>query len=354
MKKKVLFIALLATAQAYNSSAQNVFPTTGNVGIGTSSPSTDFTLFGDALIYHGSATETFHIEGGQGENIVDIATFIDAQIYLEDVTGSLTFSPDLINYNSGIDRYEFSSDVYHIGTSTFVGQSTFNGNAIFQNNVGIGTASPSTDFTLFGDALIFHGSATETFHIEGGQGENIIDLATYTDAQLYLENYYNSLTFSPNLINYNSGSDLYTFESNVAHNGTTTFNGTSTFNGNVISDVNIVDNSLIVKNSSGTTNFKVNSAGEAYARYLKVTYEDLGDYVFAPDYQRMSLYDLEKYVHSNRHLPGIPSCDEVAEEGMDVGEMTNNLLVKVEELTLYIIELQKQIDALKNEQSLEK
>ena len=52
---------------------------------------------------------------------------------------------------------------------------------------------------------------------------------------------------------------------------------------------------------------------------------------------------------ANRHLPDIPSAKEVEEEGVDVGEMNKLLLQKVEELTLYIIDLQKQIDELKSE-----
>jgi hypothetical protein len=48
------------------------------------------------------------------------------------------------------------------------------------------------------------------------------------------------------------------------------------------------------------------------------------------------------------HLPNVPSASEVEEEGMSVGEMNRLLLQKVEELTLYVIELQKQIDEIKN------
>lgn len=52
----------------------------------------------------------------------------------------------------------------------------------------------------------------------------------------------------------------------------------------------------------------------------------------------------------NRHLPDIPSAKEVEENGVDLGEMNAKLLQKVEELTLYVIDLQKQIDELKNNQ----
>ncbi|MCR5190156.1 MAG: hypothetical protein K6C07_01935 [Bacteroidales bacterium] len=62
----------------------------------------------------------------------------------------------------------------------------------------------------------------------------------------------------------------------------------------------------------------------------------------------MTISELESYVNENKHLPGIPSASEVEEEGsVDLGEMNTILLQKVEELTRYIINLQKQIDELK-------
>ena len=73
------------------------------------------------------------------------------------------------------------------------------------------------------------------------------------------------------------------------------------------------------------------------------------DFVFGSDYKLMSLSELESYVNEHNHLPGIPSANEVEEQGsVDLGVMNTLLLQKVEELTKYIIDLQKQIDELKN------
>ena len=72
------------------------------------------------------------------------------------------------------------------------------------------------------------------------------------------------------------------------------------------------------------------------------------DYVFGSDYKLMTLSELEGYVNEHKHLPGIPSASKVEEVGsVDLGEMNTLLLQKVEELTRYIIDLQKQIDELK-------
>ena len=73
------------------------------------------------------------------------------------------------------------------------------------------------------------------------------------------------------------------------------------------------------------------------------------DYVFGDDYNLMSLRELEQYVNTHKHLPNIPSAQEVEEQGdVDLGAMNALLLEKVEELTRYVIDLQNQIDELKN------
>lgn len=73
------------------------------------------------------------------------------------------------------------------------------------------------------------------------------------------------------------------------------------------------------------------------------------DFVFADDYELKPLHEVETYIKANRHLPEIPSAKEVVKEGIDVGEMNARLLQKVEELTLYVIQQQKEIDALKKQ-----
>lgn len=72
------------------------------------------------------------------------------------------------------------------------------------------------------------------------------------------------------------------------------------------------------------------------------------DYVFAPEYKLRSIDEVEQFIKENRHLPGIPSEKKVIEEGLNLGDMQKMQMEKIEELTLYIIELKKEIDALKS------
>jgi hypothetical protein len=66
------------------------------------------------------------------------------------------------------------------------------------------------------------------------------------------------------------------------------------------------------------------------------------DYVFKKDYKLLPLNELESFIKKNKHLPGIPSESEVKKDGLDVVEMDAALLKKIEELTLYLIEIKKE------------
>ena len=72
------------------------------------------------------------------------------------------------------------------------------------------------------------------------------------------------------------------------------------------------------------------------------------DHVFAPDYKLRSLKELETFVKENRHLPDIPSEEDIKENGINVFEMNALLVKKVEELTLYIIDLEKRISEIES------
>ena len=73
------------------------------------------------------------------------------------------------------------------------------------------------------------------------------------------------------------------------------------------------------------------------------------DHVFEPDYRLRSLSEVKSFVTEHKHLPEIPSAQEFQENGYSVGEMDDVLLRKVEELTLYVIDLQEQMNELKAE-----
>ncbi len=117
--------------------------------------------------------------------------------------------------------------------------------------------------------------------------------------------------------------------------------------------------SVVIGNGVGRTpaGYKLFVEGGILTERVKVAVKDTSDWsdkVFAPAYPLKSLAEVEQYINRHQHLPGVPSADEVVKNGVDVGRMDAKLLEKIEELTLYSIQLEKsnqkqqtQIDELK-------
>ncbi|HXF90863.1 MAG TPA: hypothetical protein VNJ29_02920 [Candidatus Nitrosotenuis sp.] len=99
----------------------------------------------------------------------------------------------------------------------------------------------------------------------------------------------------------------------------------------------------------GTTNPQSELAvnGKITAKELKITLIGWSDYVFKEGYELMPLDKLREFINANNHLPDVPSEKEVLENGINVGEMNTILVKKIEELTLYVIELKKELELLK-------
>jgi hypothetical protein len=108
----------------------------------------------------------------------------------------------------------------------------------------------------------------------------------------------------------------------------------------------------------GTANpaYKLDVLGTIRAKEVKVDLNGVADYVFDSNYKLCPLSEVEQYVKEHKHLQEIPSAKEVEQNGVSLGEMQNKLLQKVEELTLYVIELKKENELQKkdNEQLLQK
>ncbi len=101
----------------------------------------------------------------------------------------------------------------------------------------------------------------------------------------------------------------------------------------------------------GTTNtgteFKLTVAGGIHARDVKVTLTAGSDHVFGDKHRLAPLSEVEAFVKANKHLPGVAPESEMLQQGLDLGSFQIKLLEKIEELTLYIIAQQKEIEALK-------
>ena len=102
-----------------------------------------------------------------------------------------------------------------------------------------------------------------------------------------------------------------------------------------------------------TNNYKLAVNGPAiFTKAVVKLYGNWPDYVFAPTYQLPNLQQVEAYINKHRHLADMPTAQDIEKNGIDLGDNQALLLKKVEELTLYVIELNKKVDAISKENKL--
>jgi hypothetical protein len=137
--------------------------------------------------------------------------------------------------------------------------------------------------------------------------------------------------------------------------------GANTSNAIHINNTNFSEPRVFLVKGDGTTEIGGKSYTGSYgaaklavngliaAKEIVVNTNNWYDFVLREDYKKMSLDDLENYIHANNHLPDVPTEKKVIADGFALGEMDKILLKKVEELTLYVIDLKKEIEKLKKE-----
>ncbi|WP_412465129.1 beta strand repeat-containing protein [Flavobacterium mekongense] len=152
-----------------------------------------------------------------------------------------------------------------------------------------------------------------------------------------------------------SANDTSLYANNGIINQATTISGNRVVdmnNSNIwFSSANSTSNGKIYVGSTAvypntTGNYRLFVEGGILTEKVKVALRssaNWADYVFANDYKLMPLNEVEAFVKTNKHLPGIDSAEDLAKEGIDVAEMQSKQMEKIEELTLYIIDQDKKI-----------
>ncbi len=187
-----------------------------------------------------------------------------------------------------------------------------NGIAYSNGNVGIGTTSPTKPLSVNGDIGLKNNGWITFKNSSGSNDDGII-------------NYNNTHRLR---LNYGAGGFLITKSA------------TNILFANDLGNVGI-----------GTTNpnHKLEVNGTIRTKKVKVEINHWPDYVFSDNYKLRDIKALEAFIKTNKHLPEVPSAKEVEANGLDLGTMDATLLKKVEELTLYMIVMKKEIEALKKE-----
>jgi hypothetical protein len=246
--------------------------------------------------------------------------------------------------------------------------STYEPKNYFQNNVGIGVQVPQYKLDINGIIGCTGDAATGMridnlgvpfvfqYHVrssglpdgdgdDGGSEPLGGDSATYSPLTLYsygakVQNYLEctgSTTTNGIIIKHNASVGSVLWCGNTG--------GTSAWTDPSV--LKIYDGRVSIGADTTYADYKLAVNGKIRCREMKVTLSDWPDYVFGKNYHLSSLKDVEKYIEENNHLPEMPSAREVTEKGVDLGDMNARLVKKVEELTLYIISLQKEMDDLK-------
>ncbi|MDR2836702.1 MAG: hypothetical protein LBV69_11035 [Bacteroidales bacterium] len=222
------------------------------------------------------------------------------------------------------------------------GTPTFGNSVIYQNSsnyIGIGTTSPTAKLHVVGNSL-FDGNATI-----GNTGTFTSNLRVngYSYLKRYADtdwNYEQALIIE---VNQNYMEPICVYKKETTGALTETFrlygNGGGFFKGSV--------GIGIASTTFGGTTYKLAVKGTIISDEITVVNTtSWPDYVFEENYKKMSLSDVENFIKANKHLPEVPSACEVEEDGAKLGEMVKILLKKVEEQTLYIIEMEKRITEL--------
>lgn len=220
-------------------------------------------------------------------------------------------------------------------------------------NIGIGVTSPVSLLNVSGSGSNANGIAYIQSSDAGARGTLIrTGFYGYT-SQDNSGGYYQSWGMRLN------GSDnlwyrTYTSANNYLPYTELTTGGTIVFGGaasNLTTDANPTLNPSMTINV-GTGNVGIGSVnpqnkldvnGTIHSKSVLVDLNGWSDYVFKKDYQLLPLSEVKTYIDQNQHLPGIPSEQEMIKNGLNVSEMNKVLTKKVEELTLYLIEQNKQL-----------
>jgi hypothetical protein len=221
------------------------------------------------------------------------------------------------------------------------------------SRVGIGTTSPSTKLEV---SRAFGRSSLGTNNLDLASFVGTLNNLSLTDEQKLVVSarYYNGMGSGPS-------SRLQSYF-NTTKKGFIEFgkSGISTtepvalmFGFNETPAVQIYENGKVsIGNVTTPSGYKLFVEEGILTEKVKValkTTTDWADYVFAPDYKLMPLEEVELFTKENKHLPNVPSAEEMVKNGLNVAEMDAKLLEKIEELTLYAIDQEKQADILNKE-----
>ena len=269
------------------------------VGIGTVNPST---------LFHTNGTLRF-------ENLADAVS--PFKILGTDNTGNVfEYDPSALS-GTGVNDYDWLKPDGTFPTS-------INDNVYTNGNVGINVVNPTANLNTNG-TLKF---------------ENLAD-AVSPFKILGTDNTGNVFEYDPSAL---SGTGVNDYDW-LKPDGTfpTSINDNVYTNGKVGINTNIFPSQV---GNVDVSSYSLFARGGILTEEVRIALNsEWADYVFDKEYKLESLTNVEKFILENKHLKNVPSAKEVEKEGIELGEMNKILLLKIEELTLYLIEINKKLES---------
>ncbi len=368
---------------------QNTFPSTGNAGIGNTNPSFHLTIGTNLNNSYQSSPDLASIGiMSHGVGTAQGNLYLhrdDVTISQSNVLGSVLFTgadggeqvgAEIRGVSAGSwSSGHSSSDLVFLTSTSGSSTPTEKARLTDNGNFGIGTTSPSSplhiksntnrtiklDFTGIGNGASYTWqslttNSVEQWRIVGRDDDN-------ANLEFWNKTADKVLTF---LQNGNVGMGTSNPDAKLHIENPTGINGTWLKFSEGVVDYRISNEGGRLKVQEGTNDrFVIRSGGnigigvaspdsklvvdgKIRTEEVKVEIVNGPDYVFEEDYELRTLQETKEYIESNKHLPEIPSASEMETNGVDLGDMNMRLLKKIEELTLYQIELLEKVEELQN------
>ncbi len=295
---------------------------TDNIGV------TNYEVFrnGVSIANTGTAT-TFNVTG------LSPSTSYDFTVFAEDAAGNVSTVSNTATVNTtGTPDTEAPTAVTGLSSSNTTSTTTDLTWNASTDNVGV------TNYEVFRNGVSIANTGTATaFNVTG------LSPSTSYDFTVFAEDAAGNTSTVSNTENVltSAGSGIVDYTSENANSTVVDWTARDLF----------ADRNIGI-GTTDTQGYRLAVAGNVIAEGVKVELQgNWPDFVFEEGFDLMDLWKVKAFIAAHGHLPNIPSAQEVQEQGIDLGQMNAKLLQKIEELTLYILSQQQEINTLKEKNS---